>query len=317
MNWVDIILIIVILIAAWTGYHKGFIHACADLLIWIGSLALAFVCYPVLAGKMEKLFSPSLWVMPLTFLVCLFLFGSLLSWFARWLFRKIHVSVFESRANHVLGIIPGLVNGVIWTTVVSLLLLTMPFTNKLSEEAQESRIAEKLTPSAEWVEEKLSPVFSEVVRKSMTKLTVEPSSEAMIPLGFTTTRVKERPDLEAQMLAMVNEERVRNGLSILVADTAMRRVAIAHSRDMMARGYFSHETPENRSPFDRMKAAGVKYRLAGENLAIARTLSIAHTGLMNSPGHRANILKPAYGRLGIGIVDGGLHGLMISQEFRN
>jgi uncharacterized protein YkwD len=38
---------------------------------------------------------------------------------------------------------------------------------------------------------------------------------------------------------------------------------------------------------------------------------------MNSPGHKANILRPNYGRLGIGILDGGIHGLMISQEFRN
>jgi uncharacterized protein YkwD len=146
---------------------------------------------------------------------------------------------------------------------------------------------------------------------------VEPESDEMIQLGFSTSRVKERPDLEAAMLEMVNAERKKEGLQILTADTAMRSVAIAHSRDMMARGYFSHETPEHLSPFDRMKRAGIKFRFAGENLAIARTLSIAHTGLMNSPGHRANILKPSYGRLGIGIVDGGLHGLMISQEFRN
>jgi uncharacterized protein YkwD len=38
---------------------------------------------------------------------------------------------------------------------------------------------------------------------------------------------------------------------------------------------------------------------------------------MNSPGHRANILERSYGRVGIGILDGGMHGLMISQEFRN
>jgi hypothetical protein len=49
---------------------------------------------------------------------------------------------------------------------------------------------------------------------------------------------------------------------------------------------------------------------------IAR-LSIAHTGLMHSPGHRANILNPAFHRVGIGIIEGGVHGLMISQEFRN
>jgi uncharacterized protein YkwD len=38
---------------------------------------------------------------------------------------------------------------------------------------------------------------------------------------------------------------------------------------------------------------------------------------MNSPGHRANILNPSFGRVGIGILDGGFYGLMISQEFRD
>ena len=90
-----------------------------------------------------------------------------------------------------------------------------------------------------------------------------------------------------------------------------------HSSDMFARGYFAHYTPEGESPFDRMNAAGVKYVSAGENLALAPTLMLAHNGLMNSPGHRANILRPQFGRVGIGIVDGGVRGLMISQEFKN
>jgi uncharacterized protein YkwD len=46
-------------------------------------------------------------------------------------------------------------------------------------------------------------------------------------------------------------------------------------------------------------------------------LELAHINLMNSPGHRANILQPSFGRLGIGILDGGFYGLMISQEFRD
>jgi uncharacterized protein YkwD len=66
-----------------------------------------------------------------------------------------------------------------------------------------------------------------------------------------------------------------------------------------------------------MKAAHIRFINAGENLALAQTLQIAHTNLMNSPGHRANILSPAFGRLGIGILDGGYYGIMISQEFRN
>jgi uncharacterized protein YkwD len=119
------------------------------------------------------------------------------------------------------------------------------------------------------------------------------------------------------MLVLVNQERAKAGLKPLVMDPELTQVARQHSADMFARGYFSHYTPEGLSPFDRMHKAGVNFRTAGENLALAPTLTIAHNGLMNSPGHRANILRPQFGRVGIGIMDGGARGLMISQEFRD
>jgi uncharacterized protein YkwD len=119
------------------------------------------------------------------------------------------------------------------------------------------------------------------------------------------------------MLELINEERRKEGLNELEWDPEILRVARAHSADMFARGYFSHVSPEGKTPSDRIRAGKVRFLTAGENLALGPTLSICHTGLMNSPGHRANILHRAYGRVGIGILDGGRHGLMITQNFRN
>ena len=73
----------------------------------------------------------------------------------------------------------------------------------------------------------------------------------------------------------------------------------------------------HKDPFDRIRESNVQFKTAGENLALAPTLSIAHNGLMNSPGHRANILRPQFGRVGIGVLDSRRHGLMITQNFRN
>jgi uncharacterized protein YkwD len=119
------------------------------------------------------------------------------------------------------------------------------------------------------------------------------------------------------MLELVNAEREAAGLGRLAPDPELTEVARAHSADMFARGYFAHVSPDGLDPFDRMKRSGVSFRAAGENLALAPTVRVAHTGLMNSPGHRANILRPTFGRLGVGIVDGGYRGIMVSQEFRN
>ena len=116
---------------------------------------------------------------------------------------------------------------------------------------------------------------------------------------------------------MINRERIAAGLKPLAPDPELTEVARRHSADMFARGYFAHETPEGRDPFDRMREANVRFLTAGENLALAPTVQVAHIGLMNSPGHRANILNKDFGRVGIGIMDGGIRGLMVTQDFRN
>jgi uncharacterized protein YkwD len=84
---------------------------------------------------------------------------------------------------------------------------------------------------------------------------------------------------------------------------------------MFERGYFSHYNPEGMSPFDRMEQAGIHFIAAGENLALAPNVTIAHQGLMDSPGHRANILSTDFGKVGIGVMDGGMFGRMFVQEF--
>jgi uncharacterized protein YkwD len=79
--------------------------------------------------------------------------------------------------------------------------------------------------------------------------------------------------------------------------------------------YFSHESPVAGSPFDRLMAAHVSYTRAGENLAYAQSVAVAHRALMDSPGHRANILRPEFTRIGIGVIQAGIYGRMITQLF--
>ena len=108
--------------------------------------------------------------------------------------------------------------------------------------------------------------------------------------------------LEQEMLGLVNAERRKAGLAALRWDGRLAEVGRAHSRDMIARDYFAHTAPGGATVADRLRQARVGFLTAGENLAFAPTLAIAHQGLMDSPGHRANILRPAFGRLGVGIV---------------
>ena len=120
---------------------------------------------------------------------------------------------------------------------------------------------------------------------------------------------------EKAMLDLVNSERVKAGLAPLIADAQLVRLARLKAADMIQNNYFSHNSPTYGSPFDMMKAAGVSYRYAGENLAGAPTVEMAHNSLMNSPGHRANILNANFTKIGIGVVSGGPYGKMFVQMF--
>jgi len=107
---------------------------------------------------------------------------------------------------------------------------------------------------------------------------------------------------EARMLTLLNQERTSRDLPPFVLDAKLTEVARAHSADMRDRDYFSHTNPDGLSPFDRMKAAGISFGWAAENIAWGPGVEWAHQGLMDSPGHRANILNPELLRIGIGIV---------------
>ena len=149
----------------------------------------------------------------------------------------------------------------------------------------------------------------------ITSLFFSPGSAGKTAAKLTDN--KPSPQLERAMLALINEERGKRGLRMLSSDGDLTRVARAHSLDMLVRRYFSHNTPEGADPFDRLRTAGIRFRSAGENLAFAQAVEQAHEMLMNSKGHRDNILRPAFGRVGIGIIDDGRRGLMVSQEFRD
>ena len=318
MNYVDIILLLVLALAIWGGWKKGFIQGTINLVIWIGSLLAGFLFYKYLGDWLQN-YVPGLgvWTLPLAFITTIIFSRLILALIFNTILRNTPEDVHRNVANRFLGIIPGFINGIIYTTIVAAILLSIPLRNELSAKTKESKISNKLAVGISWLDDQFSPIFDEAVKKSLTRITVEPESNESVKLNFTVTDAHVRPDLEERMLLLINEERTKRGLKPLSADPELVPVSRAHSKDMFARGYFSHYSPEGIDPFGRMKMANIKYRAAGENLALGQTLNSCHIGLMNLPGHRANILNPAFGRVGIGILDGGTYGLMISQEFRD
>lgn len=116
------------------------------------------------------------------------------------------------------------------------------------------------------------------------------------------------PAAVQQVVDLTNQERAKQGLKALQIDTNLTKSAQAKSQDMKDKNYFSHTSPTYGSPFDQMKTFGVTYKSAGENIAMGqRTPQEVVTGWMNSPGHRENIMNPAYTHIGVGLSDSGFY----------
>ncbi|MGW1340145.1 CAP domain-containing protein [Kribbella sp. NPDC002412] len=110
---------------------------------------------------------------------------------------------------------------------------------------------------------------------------------------------------EAQVLSLTNSERSKAGCGPLKMNSALTRAAEAHAADMVDQHYFSHDSLDGRSPFDRMKAAGYSGGAMAENIAVGyKSPAAVVEGWMNSAGHRKNILNCSYTVIGIGYDSG-------------
>ena len=144
-----------------------------------------------------------------------------------------------------------------------------------------------------------------------------PGEDAFLKLQFPPD-LQTQPDQAAEdhMLQKLNQARAQVGLSPLRTDPLLQQAARQHSADMYQRRYFSHRTPDGKTPYDRLHDLRFHYVTAGENIAFAPDGDQAWASLMNSPDHRANILNPDFRCVGIGAYRG-LNGYeeMFTQDF--
>ncbi len=117
------------------------------------------------------------------------------------------------------------------------------------------------------------------------------------------------------MFALANKDRKKRKKKPLKYDERLACIARAHSADMVRNKFFAHKSPTTGKVGDRLFTAKVKVTSCGENIAMNTSVERAHIELMNSPGHRKNILRRTFTRCGIGIIraDNGL--LYATQVF--
>ncbi len=124
--------------------------------------------------------------------------------------------------------------------------------------------------------------------------------------------------LERKLFELINEERQKRSLHLLSFSPALSQLARAHSKDMASRGRISHTSTDGRSYRDRIVNEEFYFIALGENVAFSNGFQpgLIHEKLMQSPGHRENILDPSFDQVGIGAFFKKNKGYFITQDFR-
>ena len=316
---IDAAIVLLLVAAVWGGYRSGFIATTYGLATWIVSFAAAVVFQGQAAQLVERLGVNPATARPIGFIIVLVLVESLFS-IAGFLaltpvVRAVHRARAVERVDRIAGIVPATARALFVIAIVLAALVVSPVSSDIKATVESSRIARSLIDQISAVQPilaKLSGQLGETVPLFVTRLGEDQSESLDLPddLQLTADAIAER-----QMLDLVNEERTAVGLRPLAWDDRLVPVARQHSEEMFRLKYFSHQSPATGSPFDRVRAAGISYTRAGENLAYAQSVSVAHRGLMQSPGHRENILRPEFTRMAVGVISAGPYGRMFTQLF--
>lgn len=166
----------------------------------------------------------------------------------------------------------------------------------LTEAAESQQPAVEATPESAVAEAQATPATLAVApQTAVQEMPASVTGPVELPLD---------PAKAAALVDAMNLARIEAGLPALAVDLELTGVAEARAGDLVRNGYFDHYGPDGHSAFSELAARGIAYGLAGENLARnnypeGATALAAFDGLMESPGHRANILEVRFSRVGV------------------
>lgn len=315
-SWVDIVIILILLYYASEAWRYGFLYILADFASFLLSLLISLRVYKytatILANKFN--FTSSL-ANAFGFIGTAILLEIILGQIFVFAISRLPQHILKSKFNKLLGLVPALGEGLLLIAFLITAITALPVRPDIKKAIAESKLGAVILRETSGLEKGINQIFGGAINDALTYFTVEPGSNSVVKLQSGIDKLSVDTESEVKMLTDLNRERTSRGVAALTLESNMTTIARDYAKDMWQRHYFSHYNPEGASVADRFDAAGIKYRLAGENLALAPTEETAMNGLMNSPGHKANILDVDFHKVGIGVIDNGIYGKMFVQEF--
>lgn len=315
---VDGIILVVLFYFFFRGWRRGFLYLFSGFVAFVSAFILAIKFADPVSQILSKWFGlPAIWNIFIAFFSLAFVIEAILSTVLSILLTRAPVTLRQSTLNRVFGAIFSAGSGVLILAAFLLLVLLVPVRGTIKESVNESTIAPYVLSILDTYGGPLPRVLNESARKITQFITISPSSTERLSLPISVEEKRLRVDFEseAEMLHLVNQERQMAGAAPLVLSLSMQNVARSYSKNMLLEKYFAHVDAQGKDAADRLTEGGVRFLIAGENLAYAPSITIAHDGLMNSAGHKRNILDPEFKRIGIGVIDAGVWGKMFTQVF--
>lgn len=318
MIWVDWLIILFIVFGMWIGFWRGLIAQVFQIIALLLALLLAFWIFPPVGGWLEQQLHVSISLARPISLAVIFFALALVFQFGASILQKLFAPfVAANPVNRAAGLVIGGLQKLLIASFVLVVLVTLPLSPKIKESVNSARLARPLIQLALAVEARLTQWIGNDALASLSYRTVNPDEKTTTALNYTVANPTVDLAGEAKMLILTNEIRKKDKKAELRPNLQLRAVAEAHARDMLAKGYFSHLSPQGKDGLSRVNDAKITILSVGENLASAATVEAAQLGLLASEGHRKNILSPDFNQVGISVLDAGTHGKMIVEVFAN
>lgn len=317
-NWVDLIIIIVLVYFLSEAFRVGFWILLADFTSFFLALIFALFGYRFIASFFRSSFSlPHSFSNVLGFLTIAVIAGGLFGFLFSRILKKIPKKFWKKRIGYVLAMLPALGEGLVIIAFILTIIIGLPISSNIKTDISNSKIGGAIVKNTSSLNARIDDIFGQAVKDSLTYLTVAPGSTETVSLVVGEQKLLVDEVGERAMFDLVNEARANQKVPLFEWNEKLVNVARDYARNMWENKYFGHYSLEGENVGNRLDVVGIKYRFAGENLAMAPTVVIAQTGLMNSDGHRKNILDKNYGKIGIGVIDNGIYGKMFVQVFTN
>lgn len=319
MNLLDFAIILLLITGIGMGIQRGFLRTSLDLIVLVTSAYAGASLYRHIGGVFEAMFEAegaaiNAFSLVIGALGVLLVLNLIVAWTVTPHLVSLRVLPPIRFADNGFGIIPGVVYGLLFGAMMILTLGLVSIGDSVDEALAESDLAKRLRSGATLATTRIaSRTGMDLADFTYVVVPEDDTSYRVPPTGESSLDAVEAD--EAEIIDLVNQERLERGLNALALDPSLVPVARSHSEEMLELGYFSHVSPNTGTLGDRLREADIEYTSAGENLAYAPNISVAHRGLMQSDGHRANILDSSYERIGVGVLSAPDGTIMVTQLF--